>query len=539
MDWITLLRSLQSDFIKRLSSGCLLHCETEGQYSELTVISGERLKALRNFCWQMAEKYKRVSPVRDVFISYLKGKLGEEVVKERLADLITEVDYEKRFGGDGKIDFTMTSDPSIGVEVKSRHGSIERVKWSVSSEEVEKNAVVVCILIQEPVHEAQSEYHLFLAGFLPTRMIKLKTGSISFGIEQLLYAGGLYAYLEYLQSHNQHHPITQSYILEKQQIKAEIQQPIIARKTENNNAFIYNNQELNTDYKKLGDECLSKGEYTESINYYSQALKLDSINAEIYYQRGIAYHQLGDYEKAIADYSQVINLNTNDAKAYYKRGSALSQIGNYEAAINDYTQAILINPHVAITYKNRAEARSFLGDNQGAIEDYTQAIKINPQYADISKNPDIARYLVKHQPGFNQVIPIKSQDANAYKNRGNVRADIGDYQGAIADYTQALQINPHLADVYYNRGNVRCDVGDEEGAIADYNQAIQINNNYADAYYNRGNVYADMKNLQAAITDFQKAANIYHQEGNLAALKDAKDRILEIEIIASIDVLNF
>ncbi|NJR74996.1 MAG: hypothetical protein HC773_17905, partial [Scytonema sp. CRU_2_7] len=111
MDWILLLRSLQSDFIKRLTSGCLLHCETEGQYSELTIISGERLKALREFCWEMAEKYKRTSPVRDVFVSNLKGKLGEEVVKERLAAFVTEVDYEKRFGiGDGKVDFTLTFD---------------------------------------------------------------------------------------------------------------------------------------------------------------------------------------------------------------------------------------------------------------------------------------------------------------------------------------------------------------------------------------------------------------------------------------------
>ncbi|MDB9377891.1 hypothetical protein PN460_08450, partial [Nodularia sphaerocarpa CS-585A2] len=200
MDWITLLRSLQSDFIKRLASGSLLHCEIEGQYSELTVISGERLKTLREFCWLMAEKYKRTSTVRDVFINNLKGKLGEEVVKERLADLITEVDYETRFGGDGNIDFTLNSNSKIGVEVKSRHGSIDKVRWSVSSKEVAKNAVVVCVLIQEEVNEAQPEYHLFLAGFLPTQMIKLKTGKISFGINQLLYGGGLWSYLEQLQS---------------------------------------------------------------------------------------------------------------------------------------------------------------------------------------------------------------------------------------------------------------------------------------------------------------------------------------------------
>ena len=138
MDWSSLLRSLQSDFIKRLADGCLLHCESVGQYSELSIISGERLKQLREFCWMMAEKYKRVSSVRDVFVSYLKGKLGEEVVKERLADFITEVDYEKRFGGDGNVDFTLTANPLIGIEVKSRYGYFNKVRWSVSVDEVQK-----------------------------------------------------------------------------------------------------------------------------------------------------------------------------------------------------------------------------------------------------------------------------------------------------------------------------------------------------------------------------------------------------------------
>ncbi|BAY40965.1 TPR repeat protein [Nostoc sp. NIES-2111] len=546
MDWITLLRSLQSDFIKRLSSGCLLHCEIEGQHSELTVISGERLKTLRDFCWQMAEKYKRVSPVRDVFISYLKGKLGEEVVKERLADLITEVDYEKRLGGDGKIDFTLTANPAIGIEVKSRHGNIDRVRWSISAEEVEKNAVVVCIFIQEDVNEAQSAYHLLLAGFLPTQMIKLKTGKISFGIEQLLYGGGLWGYLEQLQASAINHSFQQA-----QPIYQYESQPSLSTKINKNYSIqpAFTNtknilsaprqEEVNLDYTKIGDECFEGGEYTASIKNYTQALQLNSNDAELYYKRGLAYYQLGDYEQAITDYSQAININLHDAKSYHKRGLALSQLAAYEAAIADYTQAIRINPHTAVVYRNRAEARSHLGDNQGAIEDYTQAIKINPQYADIYKNRGISRYLLGTQSGFTQAIKINPHDANAYKNRGNARADIGDYVGAIEDYTQAIQINSHAADAYYNRGNARYDLGDEEGAIADYTQAIQINSNYADAYYNRGNISAEIKDKQAAIADFQKAAEIYRQEGKLEALNDTRERILELEIEESIDILNF
>ncbi|MHC5825545.1 MAG: tetratricopeptide repeat protein, partial [Nostoc sp.] len=130
-------------------------------------------------------------------------------------------------------------------------------------------------------------------------------------------------------------------------------------------------------------------------------------------------------------------------------------------------------------------------------------------------------------------------DAIAYKKRGNARSDLGDFEGAIEDYTQAIKINPNYVDVYYNRGNARSDLGDFEGAIEDYTQAIKINSNYADAYYNRGNIRLEIADKQGAIEDFQKAADIYRQEGKLEALKDTRERILDLEIEESLDILNF
>lgn len=528
MDWITLLRSLQTDFLQRFKSGCLLHCQTEGQHSELTIISGQRLKSLREFCWLMAEKYKRTSPVRDVFINNLKGKLGEELVKERLADLITEVDYEKRMGGDGKSDFTFTSNPSIGVEVKSRHGTIDKVRWSVSSEEVEKNTVIVCVLIQEEVNEAQSEYHLFLAGFLPTKMIKLKTGRISFGINQLLYGGGLLCYLEQSQTTpNNTHQLVESSLNKSH--------------TTNLTPESEQNQQPNLTlvYEKLGDKYLQKREYAPAINNYNQALQYKPENADIYYKLGISYYQLGDYQRAITNYNQVITININHGKAYNQRGLAHYQLGNYQTAIEDYSQAIRINPDIAVNYKNRADTRSRIGDHQGAIEDYTQAIKINPHYAITHKNKELARYLTDEQQKLIPASQIAPDDAIAYKNRGNTRLELGDYEAAIADYNQAIQINPNYVDAYYQRGNTHCDLGNYEAAIDDFNQVIKIKSNYTDAYYNRGNARLIIGDKQGAIDDFQKAADLYWQDGQLEEHKDTQARILDLEIEKSLDILNF
>ncbi len=43
MDWTTPLKAQQTDFIPRLKSAKLLHCDEKDQHSELTVTSGKRL----------------------------------------------------------------------------------------------------------------------------------------------------------------------------------------------------------------------------------------------------------------------------------------------------------------------------------------------------------------------------------------------------------------------------------------------------------------------------------------------------------------
>ncbi|MBW4605284.1 MAG: tetratricopeptide repeat protein [Calothrix sp. FI2-JRJ7] len=528
MDWITVLRWLQSDFINRLSSGSLLHCPNDGQHSELTKIDGTRLNSLRNFCWRMAEKYKRVSPVRDVFTSFLKGKLGEELVKERLAGFITEVDYEQHLGGDGNVDFTLTANPLIGVEVKSRCGSFDTVKWSVTSEEVAKNAVIVCVLIQEKINEAQSEYNLVLAGFLPTAMIKLKTGRISFGIQQLMYGGGLVCYLEQLLSNSGSSLAT----YHSNRDKLPVYQYISSGeqgKYEHEPDSQHSSESLVHLYIQNGDDSFQRANYEAAIIAYNGALKIDVNNADIYYKIATAKYQFGDYEGAIYSCQQAVNINPNYLKAYQRSGLARYQIGDCEGAIVDFTQAIRINPHDAFAYLNRAYARSHLGDNQGAIEDYTQAIKLNPD-ANISLPAEITPITTT------EITPNTSEE---FKTRGNSRYEVGDYTGAVADYTEAIKLNISDANAYFNRANAKYENGDFRGAVEDYTQVIKINPSDAEAYFYRGDVNSQLGDKQAAVEDYNKAVDLYYSEGKLVEYRNARERILDIEIETSIDSLNF
>ncbi|NJL42543.1 MAG: tetratricopeptide repeat protein [Pseudanabaena sp. SU_2_4] len=125
---------------------------------------------------------------------------------------------------------------------------------------------------------------------------------------------------------------------------------------------------------------------------------------------------------------------------------------------------------------NRGVEKENKGDRQGAIEDYTKAIELDPKYA------------------------------LAYNNRGYVRSALGDKQDAIADYTESIRLNnPELYIPYNNRGIARADLGDKQAAISDFNKSIELNPKYALAYNNRGSVHSSLGNKQAAIVDFNKS----------------------------------
>ncbi len=70
--------------------------------------------------------------------------------------------------------------------------------------------------------------------------------------------------------------------------------------------------------------------------------------------------------------------------------------------------------------------------------------------------------------------------------RGNRHYHAGEYEDAIAEYTQAIALDPKLAEAYNNRGLAYADLGKYAEAIADYYQAISLDTKYAVSYNNRG-----------------------------------------------------
>jgi tetratricopeptide (TPR) repeat protein len=142
---------------------------------------------------------------------------------------------------------------------------------------------------------------------------------------------------------------------------------------------------------------------------------------------------------------------------------------------------------------NRGIEKGKEGDLNGAIADFTRAIELNPK------------------------------DDAPYYNRAQAKWLKKDAAGAIADYTRAIELGSTNPAAYNNRGNARAENNDRDGAIADYTRAIELKPDYARAYYNRAMAKQAKGDAAGAKADFKTAAKLDPELASEESAADSKN----------------
>ncbi len=107
---------------------------------------------------------------------------------------------------------------------------------------------------------------------------------------------------------------------------------------------------------------------------------------------------------------------------------------------------------------------------------------------------------------------------------------LNDQQGAIADFTQALQFNNANIGTYYNRGCAHHQKGSRVAALDDFNQVLQRDPDDIRTYVSRGLLHQEMGKMEEAIADLRQAAKSLNQQG---ATTDSQQVLRVIEEIRS------
>lgn len=271
-----------------------------------------------------------------------------------------------------------------------------------------------------------------------------------------------------------------------------------------------------------------------ALTDYSIYLERFPENLSVLMSRAILRYKMGFYDQAKEDFLVLLHMNPAETNTvFYRQNMTVgernpvmtpqsghqSYVYNYlgltEAKLKDhrkavayYDSALALNPAEGDYYVNRGLSREALGDTT-AGEDYKQALKLNPQHVLAKHN--LKALLAKegkemtYEERLTETIREDSTMLYPYLERALQRYEGGYYEGALEDYTQALEIDPSDPEIWLGRGLAREKLKDYEGAFSDYTKAIDLKDDFFKAWINRGNVLFKLERYADAIEDFNVA----------------------------------
>jgi tetratricopeptide (TPR) repeat protein len=345
------------------------------------------------------------------------------------------------------------------------------------------------------------------------------------------------------------------------------------------NAALAANPKLMQAFDSRGTAHARRGEFKEAIADFASALEIDPKFAGAYCNRGDARRDSGDTEGALKDYGQAIEFDHRSATAYNNRAMLEQSLGRFPEALADFDQAVKAEPKFAEAWTNRSTLRRLQPqpDLKAALADAEKAIELNPQFAAaysargyiklesgdpagalddfdkaVSYKPDLV-HLAQAYTGqgmalrrarkdlnaaidaFDKAIRANPQYYEAYAARGLAKQEAKEFRDAIADYTQAIELNGKLAGLYHNRAVSYSAYGDDYNAkslihrktnptaaddeeneakkqwklaLKDFNKAIELDANIAQVYEQRGIVKHSLGDAEGAVADFDRAIKL-------------------------------
>jgi tetratricopeptide (TPR) repeat protein/predicted Ser/Thr protein kinase len=207
-------------------------------------------------------------------------------------------------------------------------------------------------------------------------------------------------------------------------------------------------------------------------------------NPMILFTKAVREYYNAKYDECIRLMEEALKLDPDFAEVYPVLGWTYRLKGDLKNALASFEKAVEFKPNDAYSYVNRGIARNGLNDFDGAIEDYTKAIELAEPVND------------------------RTNLTNAYSNRGAAYKFKGELENALEDLNTAVELGTENASAYHNRGVVRCALNDVDGALKDHNKAIKLRPDDASFHNARGAARRVKGDFKGAVEDYLHALKL-------------------------------
>ncbi|HKE43991.1 MAG TPA: tetratricopeptide repeat protein [Steroidobacteraceae bacterium] len=198
-------------------------------------------------------------------------------------------------------------------------------------------------------------------------------------------------------------------------------------------------------------------------------------------ERGQSYLAAGNYEKARIEFRNALQIDPKDVQARYLSGQVAEKLGNLRDAVGLYQSVIDTDPQ------------------------YAKAVASLGRLYVLGGVPDRALRLV--EPAL-----AKGEDANLLTVRGAARLQTGDAQGALADATRAVALEPANTNAVALLAGIYQRGGEGAKAVALLNEALKREPRSTDLHQVLGQLYVQLRDQEGAERELQELVKLDPQQ---------------------------
>ena len=212
-----------------------------------------------------------------------------------------------------------------------------------------------------------------------------------------------------------------------------------------------------------------KHSYRDALKLLEKTTQNDPTNFPAWFVRGNCYSELVRYGEAIGCFNVCVALRPDFSWGWLTRGLAHLELKHYDQAIADFTKTIELQPNSWNAYLSRGLARKGLSRKLFpiAIEDLTEALKIPGCPKRVYFERAEIHGLMNNIADAQRDMAAGSQETPTDEEGWIARGFASRWKNplaAVADFDEALKINPHSFNALQNKAAIldeRCDEPEE------------------------------------------------------------------------------
>jgi tetratricopeptide (TPR) repeat protein len=299
------------------------------------------------------------------------------------------------------------------------------------------------------------------------------------------------------------------------------------------------------DYYLEAQHLVMKGNFRKALPLLDEAVQMDPQYFSAWFVLGNCHDGLLHYGNAIACYSTCIALRPEFHWSWFNRAMAFYRLGNFERAVADFDQTIRLKPDLADAYLNRGLAHEGLAHYADGIRDLSTALDLGTPRTQVYFFRAAVREKAKDREGAKRDwelgMKLQPADEQSWVSRGLARQD-KDSKGALADFDEALKLNPRSFPALQNKAHVLADlVKDDKEAVVVLGTAVAMFPDSAMARAGRGVSRARLGYRVKALADAEEALlldtsppNLYQVAGiyALTSKNHPEDRLRALQLLA-------